>query len=153
MPAQEREAWPRERCPTGTRKSLVLRLLASPSGMSGVVILHHLRDGVTTLVWWAPSSDLSSRRSSWQEYRRRRGRAISPSPSEAMAPFVREGLSPCRFGTCIAGGRYTACRGKLILYFIEQDGECKVLGSAGSFYVGQRFAIKRHRSMPQQRSS
>jgi hypothetical protein len=71
---------------------------------------------------------------------------ISPTPSEAIARSVKQALARWRFGTWIDNkGRYSAYGGKVIFYFIEQNGEWKVLDPTDSFYAGPRFAIKQPR--------
>jgi len=78
---------------------------------------------------------------------------ISSTPSEAIARSLKQALSQWTFRTWIQNDKYSAYGGKVIFYFIEQNGEWKVLAPTDSFYAGPRFATKQQRPMPQHRPS
>jgi len=78
---------------------------------------------------------------------------ISSTPSEGITRSVRQALSQWRFQTWFEKGSFHAYGGKVIFYFLERDGEWKVLDPADSFYVGPRFAVKQQRSVLRQRPS
>lgn len=70
---------------------------------------------------------------------------ISSTPSGAIARSVKQALSQWRFRTWFEKGRYSAYGGKIVFYFVEQNGKWKVLDPTESFYVGPHFAIKQQR--------